>query len=73
MPMVTKLVRVATNCEELPHINLHDLSMRLSCSSHDNLNTLNLHLQKTYGHQTKEGMDLDEKLPPLKQHDALIT
>ena len=30
MSVVTKLVRVVTNCEELPLINSHDLSMRWS-------------------------------------------
>ena len=31
MPMVTKLIRVATNCKKLSTINLHDPSIRSSC------------------------------------------
>ena len=31
-----------------------------------------LHLQKTYGHQTRQGADLLGEVPPLKSHEPLI-
>ena len=41
--------------------------------SRGNLNTLYLHLQKTYEHWTKQGADLTLEATPLKQHNSLIT
>lgn len=39
--------------------------------SRDKFQKLHLHLQKTYGHQTKQGNDLPERFVPLKLSDPL--
>ena len=41
--------------------------------SRDKLNTLYLQLQKTRGHQTRQGAHWSERLSSLKAHDFLIT
>ena len=48
-PIITRRSRVVTYNEELRLIKSHDPSMRLR----DKLKALNLHLQKTYVHQTR--------------------
>ena len=55
MPLVTKLVRVVTYHKELPPKNSYDPSRGGLAMSCDKLNTLNLHLQNTHGHQTRQG------------------
>ena len=63
MPMVTNIFKCH---EELPSINLHDISMSGLVMSRDKWNVC-LHLQKTYGHQTLPSLVLTycEKLPHL--------
>ena len=39
--------------------------------SRDKFQKLHLHLQKTYGHQTKQGNDLPERFVHLKLSDPL--
>ena len=52
-PIATKHEKVVTYCEELPSTNSQN-----PVSSRDKLSTLYLHLQKTPGHQTRQGADL---------------
>ena len=66
MPMVTNLARKITYCEEFPSIELHDTSVGRSCEVYEKFNTLYLHLQKTHGHQTKQGADLPREAPTHK-------
>lgn len=59
MPMVTRLARVGIYYEELASLNSRDpITARDFLKSSDILNTLYLHLQKTSGHQTRQGADL---------------
>lgn len=53
MPMVSILRKMVAYCKDLPRIKSYDLIK--SC---DKLNILYLHLQKTYGQQTKQSVDL---------------
>ena len=41
--------------------------------SREELNTLHLHLQLTYDHQTRHGGVSNEGLTNLKSHDSFIT
>ena len=56
--MVTKLVRVVVYTSKLPPINSYDFLVIWSCDVMWQLNALDLHLQKTYGHQTRKGSNL---------------
>ena len=64
MPMVTKIFRVVTYRETVPPINLHGTSMVWFCEFQDKYTYL--HLQKTYGHQIRQAVDLLSEPPDLK-------
>ena len=69
MLMATRLIRVVTYRKELPPINPQISSMKWSCDhvrERDKWDTLNLRLQKTHGHQTSQGTDLQWEIPILK-------
>ena len=48
---------VVTHREEILPIDSHYLSIRWFCGVTWQIKYLYLHLQKTYGHQTKQGAD----------------
>ena len=67
MLMFTRLIRVETYHKEFAPINLHNHSMRGGPARlRDKSNTLYLHLQKTNGHKTRPGADLQWEAPILK-------
>ena len=68
MPMVTKLFRVVTYCEELSPINMHDISTEWSCRGTWQIKHISPPLV-WYWHHIKEGADLVLEAP---KHDPLI-
>ena len=64
--MVSKLASLVTYYKELPPIYSHDSLITFLLRSGDKLNTLHIHLQKTYRYQARQDGVLPWETPTLK-------